>query len=83
MSQRYEWGGPTADLEVVPPGTVLGYGMVGEGCYALVIGNPWDAAYAIEGSLEGLREFAQRVTDVVEQIQPVQAVSPTDSESQS
>lgn len=70
MSQRYEVGDMTTDLEILGPGADLGGNELGSGAYALVIGDPWASAYAIEGTLEELAEFAQRVTALVAQAQP-------------
>ena len=66
MSQRYEIGDSNADVEIVGPGTDLGEHELGPGRHALVIGDPWASAYAIEGSLTELREFARRVTTHIE-----------------
>ena len=69
MSQRYDIGDSNTDVEIVGPGTDLGDHELGPGRHALVIGDPWASAYAIEGSLKELREFAQRVTTHIEQAQ--------------
>jgi hypothetical protein len=67
MSQRYQIGDSNAELEIVGPGTDLGQDQLGPARYALVIGDPWASAYVIEGSPAELREFARRVTALVEQ----------------
>lgn len=65
MGERYECGDVSTDLEVVGPGAVLGEEELSPDRFALVIGNPWASAYAIEGRLEDLMAFAQRLTSVV------------------
>lgn len=67
MSMRYE-SATAADLPVdtVGPGTELGANTVEQ--HALVIGDPSASAFAVEGSQDDLRAFAERVTKAVDDI---------------
>jgi hypothetical protein len=66
MSQRYQVDHSDVEVEIVGPGTDLGGDQLGPARYALVIGDLWASACAIEGSLSELGEFARRVTTRVE-----------------
>lgn len=65
MSARYEMNTPDCGLELVPPGTELGQVALEDGIYGLVIGDPWDCACVIEGSLEQLRDFVRRIENLI------------------
>jgi hypothetical protein len=68
MSKRYEIDTAYTDLEIITPATDPDEHALDldSGNYALVIGNPWASAFAIEGSAVDLRTFARRVSDLVQ-----------------
>ncbi|MEV6350977.1 hypothetical protein [Actinoplanes sp. NPDC051851] len=60
MSQRYEcYDADSTDIEIVPPGTEIGEDDADD--HTLIIGNPWSAALALFGGLDGIEHFAYRV----------------------
>jgi hypothetical protein len=63
LAERYELVDTNADIIVHPPGTELGLEPTVQ--WAVVIGNPWATALAIEGSLPDLTWFAERLLDSV------------------
>lgn len=67
MSERYEVGMADCDLAIITPGVAPGEHAldVGSDNYALVIGDPWAAAFAVVGSPQELRGFARRVSKLV------------------
>ena len=80
MSRRYEYAGPDTPVEIVPPDAGEDSGLeLDDGHHALVIGDPWSSAYAIEGTPEGIRAFAARVAELVEAGLP-RAISPAGDE---
>jgi hypothetical protein len=72
MSQRYEVDDANCELAILTPSDDPGeYRLdLDDGNYALVIGNPWASAFAIEGSPDDLRAFAQRVQGLVKRSLP-------------
>ncbi|MGP4112962.1 hypothetical protein ACTWP5_18880 [Streptomyces sp. 4N509B] len=82
MSKRYEVDGADTDLEIVSPESDRDESGLDldSGNYALVIGNPWASAFAIEGSPTDLREFARRVSELVQEALPNDAAHLTSQE---
>lgn len=65
MSRHFEWL-DTDLLELAGPGDDIGADEpIGDGHYALIIGNPWDAAGVIEGPVSELLSFAERFVELV------------------
>jgi len=80
VSRRYEYAGPDTPAEIVPPDAGEDSGLeLDDGHHALVIGDPWASAYAIEGTPEGIRAFAGRIADLVEAGLP-RAITPAGDE---
>jgi hypothetical protein len=71
MSARYEMNDADVDLDIVGPGSELGEYEVPLGRHMLVVGDPWASAYAIEGSVDELQEFARRVAALVAHLAPI------------
>lgn len=63
-------GQHVGDLGGRAPGTELGENVVDDDAWALVIGDPWDAAYVVEGAPGELREFVQDLSDLLGQSLP-------------
>ncbi|MEV4116155.1 hypothetical protein [Nonomuraea sp. NPDC049695] len=68
MSKRYEVDDAATDLQILTPHDDPDehHLDIESDMYALVIGNPWSSAFAIAGSPEDLREFGQRVSDLIQ-----------------
>jgi len=62
MSARFEHV-DTSLIDLAQPGEELGAAVVEE--YALVIGDPWDCAAVIHGSLDSIEEQLERILAAV------------------
>jgi len=69
MSLNYTLAGAVdCPLEIAAPSSELGYDTLGAGTWAMVIGDPCDAAYAVEGTPAALRAFAVRAMEMAESL---------------
>jgi hypothetical protein len=64
MSTRYEWIDTATSIECVAPSTDLD-GCTTDDC-AVVIGDPYATALVVQGPLDELRDFVQRVIAAIE-----------------
>lgn len=63
---RYEVDDADCNLAIITPDDADDFRLeLGEGKYALAIGNPWATAFAVEDTPENLRAFAQRVSKLI------------------
>ncbi|MEV4505466.1 hypothetical protein [Streptomyces klenkii] len=67
MSMRYEVDDADCNLGIVTSNNADDYRFeLDEGNYALVIGDPWATAFAVEDTPEKLRAFGQRVSELTD-----------------